>query len=134
MRLARPLEELEQEAAVLTAPFVGRVMAPRFVTLAQEGLYREAGYSDRSTARMAVLSAAARAGLRFQDVLARVEDGRWAGLVELFHNANKPRQLLGREWRKAVAFVGNSQHTQKSESAQVLCRYFVGAGSRVRAS
>ncbi len=113
MTLARPLEELEEEAAVLNAPFVGRVMAPRFVTLAQEGLYREAGYGDRSTARMAVLCAAARAGLRFEDVVARVEDGRWAGLVELFQNANKPGQLLGREWRKAVAFVANSQRTKK---------------------
>ncbi|GAA1333619.1 hypothetical protein GCM10009592_27830 [Brachybacterium rhamnosum] len=114
MTLARPLEELEEEAAVLNAPFVGRVMAPRFVRLAQEGLYREAGYGDRSTARMAVLCAAARAGLRFEDVVARVEDGRWAGLVELFQNASKPGQLLGKEWRKAVAFVANSQRMQKS--------------------
>lgn len=112
--LARPLEELEQEAAVLNAPFIGRVMAPRLVTLAQEGLYREAGYGDRSTARMAVLCAAARAGLRFEDVAARVEDGRWAGLVELFQNANKPGQLLGKEWRKAVAFVARSRGSQKS--------------------
>src|SRR5690625_4952069 len=48
MTMARPLEELEEEAAVLNAPFVGRVMAPRLVTLAQEGLYQEAGYGDRS--------------------------------------------------------------------------------------
>lgn len=114
MTLARPLEELEEEAAVLNAAFVGRVMAPRLLSLAQEGLYQQAGYGDRSTARMAVLCAAARAGLQFEDVAARVEDGRWAGLVELFQNANKPGQLLGKEWRKAVAFVANSQRTKKS--------------------
>ncbi|WP_394216807.1 hypothetical protein [Brachybacterium vulturis] len=114
MTLARPLEELEGEAAVLNAPFAGRVMAPRWVNLAQEGLYLEAGYGDRSTARMAMLCAAARAGMRFEDVAARVEDGRWAGVVELFQNANKPGQLLGKEWRKAVAFVANSQRMKKS--------------------
>lgn len=112
--LARPLEELEDEAAVLHAPFVGRVMAPRLAALAREGLFEEAGYGDRSTARMAVLCGAARAGLRFEDVVARVEDGRWVGLVELFQNASKPGQLLGKEWRKAVAFVGRSRRTQKS--------------------
>ncbi|MGP5697338.1 hypothetical protein ACTXPB_18305, partial [Brachybacterium alimentarium] len=72
--LARPLEDLEDEASVLHAPFVGRVMAPRFVALAREGLFQAAGYSDRSTARMAVLCAAVRSGMRFADVTARVED------------------------------------------------------------
>lgn len=112
MELARPLEELEE--AVLDAPFVGRVLAPRLVSLAQEGLYREAGYGDRSTARMALLCGAVRAGMRFEDVVRRVEDGRWVGLVELFQNANKPGQLLGKEWRKALAFVARSQGEQKS--------------------
>ena len=112
MELARPLEELE--GAVLDAPFVGRVLAPRLVSLAQEGLYREAGYGDRSTARMALLCGAVRAGMRYEDVVVRVEDGRWAGLAELFQNANKPRVLLGKEWKKALAFVARNQGEQKS--------------------
>ncbi|MFJ6044537.1 hypothetical protein [Brachybacterium paraconglomeratum] len=112
LELARPLEELE--GAVLDAPFVGRVLAPRLVSLAQEGLYREAGYGDRSTARMALLCGAVRAGMRYEDVVTRVEDGRWVGLVELFQNANKPRMLLGKEWKKALAFVARSQGEQKS--------------------
>ena len=112
--LARPIEELEDEAAVLDAPFVGRVMAPRFVALAREGLFQAAGYSDRSTARMAVLCAAVRSGMKFADVTARVEDGRWAGLMSLYLNANKPGVLIGQEWRKACAFVAKKQAEQKS--------------------
>ncbi|MDN5685861.1 MAG: hypothetical protein L0G94_04145 [Brachybacterium sp.] len=114
MELVRPMGELEDEAAVVDAPFIGRVMAPRLATLAREGLFVEAGYSDRSTARMAVLGAAARAGLRFEDVTARLEDGRWAGLASLFQNANKPGVLIGKEWRKACAFVARSSNSQKS--------------------
>lgn len=112
--LARPIEELEDEAAVLHAPFVGRVMAPRFVELAREGRFQAAGYSDRSTARMAVLCAAVRSGMKFADVTARVEDGRWAGLMSLYLNANKPGVLIGQEWRKACAFVAKKQAAKKS--------------------
>lgn len=112
--LARPLEDLEAEASVLNAPFVGRVMAPRFAELAREGLFQAAGYSDRSTARMAVLCAAVRSGMRFADVTARVEDGRWAGLMSLYQNANKPGVLIGKEWRKACAFVVKKQAEKKS--------------------
>ncbi|MGO1975202.1 MAG: hypothetical protein ACTH2Q_19775 [Propionibacteriaceae bacterium] len=112
--LARPIEELEDEASVLHAPFMGLVMAPRFVALAREGLFRAAGYSDRSTARMAVLCAAVRSGMRFADVTARVEDGRWAGLMSLYQNSNKPGVLIGQEWRKACAFVARKQKEQQS--------------------
>lgn len=114
MELARPVQELEAEASTVSAGLVGEVMAPRLAGLAREGLYREAGYADRSTARMAVLAAAARCGLSFAEVTARMHDGRWPGLVELFQNANKPGELIGREWRKACAFVARTQSEQKS--------------------
>lgn len=115
IEVARPAEELEAGlAAVLDGPSGRSVMAPRLLSLAQEGTYLEAGYQDRSTARMAVLCAAARAGLVFEDVACRIEDGRWAGMSVLLEHANKPSQLLGREWRKACALVARTVATQKS--------------------
>lgn len=114
MTLARPVEDLEAEASVLSAPFVGRVLSPRMATLAHEGTWEAAGYPSRSEARMAVLCAAVRAGLAHKDVAARMEDGRWAGLVDLFANASARGRLLSYEWRKALAMVGAGKGSGKS--------------------
>lgn len=114
MQLVRPVEELEAEAQVLTAPGLGAVLSERMAAVATEGVWEQTGYADRSSARMAVLCAAARAGMRHEDVAARVEDGRWAGLGSLYRNATTPwRRLLVHEWKKALAFVGAGSSSQK---------------------
>ena len=115
MRLVRPVEELEADRGALDAPLVGRVLSPRLASVAREGLWEQAGYPDRSRARMAVLCGAARAGMTHVDVVARVEDGRWAGLASLFQNATTPwRRLIVHEWRKALVFVGTSEGSSRS--------------------
>src|SRR5690606_12266574 len=78
---------------------------------AREGLYEQAGYADRSSARMAVLCGAVRAGIRdYRQIAARIEDGRWPGLAAMFQNATTPmRKLLIHEWKKALLYVGARQ-------------------------
>jgi hypothetical protein len=104
-RGAMHLATVPEEAPVLDAPFVGRVLSPRMADLAREGTWEASGYGSASEARMGVLCAAVRAGLSFTDVTARLADGRWAGLNALYANANQPGRLVGYEWRKASAYV-----------------------------
>lgn len=114
--LARPVHELEAENPVEHTPLDGAVLSPRMLLIARDGLFEEAGYADRSRARQAVLTAARRAGLQLTDVIARVEDGRWAGLAAMYRNATTHwRTLLARtEWPKAVALVGATPGSQKT--------------------
>lgn len=114
--LATPLAQLEAENPVEDTPLGGAVLSHRMLQIAREGTFEAAGYTDRSTARMAVLTAARRAGYEHADVMARIEDGRWPGLRAMYQNATtRWRTLLGRtEWPKALAVVASTPRTQKS--------------------
>ncbi|MCK6210568.1 hypothetical protein KZX45_08430 [Georgenia sp. EYE_87] len=99
---AAPEPEATQAAAGVstTRPFFARLEA-----VAREGTTE--AYKSRSEARMAVLVGAARIGMRFQDVVARVEDGRWAGLASFYakYTGTVARRRLASEWNKAHRFL-----------------------------
>ena len=83
-----------------------RVLSERMARLAQSGAFEEAGYRSASEGRMAVICAAARAGLDFGGIVARMEDGRWPGLAAMFHNVSGDRHSrLGKELVKAQKIV-----------------------------
>lgn len=111
--LATPLATLEAENPVDQTPLDGPVLSPRMSQIAREGTFEDAGYADRSTARMAVLTAARRAGYDHPAVIARIENGTWPGLRALYANATTAwRTLLTRtEWPKAVALVAATPKT-----------------------
>jgi len=99
---AAPEPDAAEEAVGVSTP---RPFFARLEVVAREGTTD--GYKSRSEARMAVLVGSARIGMRFQDVVARVEDGRWAGLASFYakYTGAVTRRRLATEWNKALRFV-----------------------------
>lgn len=126
MHLAKPVAELEADNPVERLPLGEVVLSSKITMIVREGLYAEAGYSDRSRARMAALTAARRAGLDLKGVITRIEDGRWAGLAAMYQNATTPwrRLLASTEWPKAVALVGRTpKKTRGSQQPHETVQY-----------
>ncbi|MGI8682606.1 MAG: hypothetical protein ACR2JO_10875 [Mycobacteriales bacterium] len=72
--------------------------------IARTGIH---GYRSGSEARQAVLTAAAGAGWQLHDIARHVETGAWPGLASFYtrYSPRNWRAALGRDWRKATAFV-----------------------------
>lgn len=89
--------------------------------IAREGIYDVARYPTPSEARAAVMAAAARAGWRLVDVVARIEDGRWPGLAALYahHSPGSQRHRITRDWSAAAALVARTQKTNPQARAHV---------------
>ena len=61
-------------------------------------------YPTGSVARQAVLCSAANRGWTLADVTTRIDDGRWAGLRQLYTRYRTGRQrALARDWNKALS-------------------------------
>ena len=61
-------------------------------------------YPTGSEARQAVLCSAANRGWTLADVTTRIDDGRWAGLRQLYTRYRTGRQrALARDWNKALS-------------------------------
>ena len=94
----------------VTAPLDERAagrggLSPRLARIARDGLYDATRYKSPSEARQAVVAGAAAAGWRLQDVVARLNDGRWPGLASLYARYRDPHKALAKDWRNAAAFV-----------------------------
>ena len=89
--------------------------------IAREGIYDVVRYPTPSEARAAVMAAAARAGWRLVDVVARIEDGRWAGLAALYahHSPGSQRHRITRDWSAAAALVARTQKTNPQTRVHV---------------
>jgi len=86
-----------------------RELAADYLRIAATGEYDHFRYASPSQARLAVLTAAAWAGMSLVDVLARLHDGRWAGLSAFYaryRTVKARREALTKfDWPKAVASV-----------------------------
>ncbi|WP_402377978.1 helix-turn-helix domain-containing protein [Isoptericola rhizosphaerae] len=81
--------------------------------IARHGTYDTARYPSPSEARAAVMAAAARAGWHLRDVVARLEDGRWAGLRALYahHSPSSQRRRITTDWAAAQRLVATTECT-----------------------
>lgn len=113
---ACPAPKFEKAAAASTAtsPAIvrrggARELAGDYLQIARTGDYDQSRYPTPSQARQAVLTAAAWAGMTLVDVLARIHDGRWAGLSSFYarYRTEKARReaLTKFDWPTAVASV-----------------------------
>lgn len=95
-----------------------RELAGDYLRIAATGDYDHARYASPSQARLAVLTAAAWAGMSLVDVLARLHDGRWAGLAAFYarYRTSKARReaLTKFDWPKAVASVAAERAKNRS--------------------
>jgi hypothetical protein len=92
-------------------------LSARMEAIAATGTYDPASYATASEARQAVITAAVGAGWTLTDVAGRLERGHWPGLAALFARYRRPgviRSALGRDWRKAVAFVERGKSRRQS--------------------
>ena len=84
-------------------------LAGDYEQMARTGDYDPARYATPSQARQAIVTAAAWAGLRLVDILARLNDGRWPGLAAFYARYRSPRTraeaLTKFDWPTAVAAV-----------------------------
>lgn len=110
--IATPASEIP--TAVDDAARLGavRALSLAITRIAREGIYDAHRYGSPSEARMAVMTAAARAGWRLADVVVRLEDGRWPGLAAMYATnrpqAAKRRERIGADWHNARTFVART--------------------------
>ena len=104
--------DVDDQAPAQPAGRAGEVRGA-VLRIATEGIYDVARYPTPSEARAAVMAAAARASWRLADVVARIEDGRWAGLAALYahHSPGSQRHRITRDWSAATALVARTQKT-----------------------
>ncbi|MGQ4535199.1 hypothetical protein ACUH9Y_08915 [Dermabacteraceae bacterium P13115] len=101
--------------AALTIPHSRkRVMGEKYAALAQSGNWREYGYVSASEARWAVMFSAANAGMEGQEVLARMQDGRWPGLAAMY--GHKHASTFAREWAKIGAHIASERAGQNAKT------------------
>lgn len=89
-----------------------RALSSAITRIAREGIYDANRYGSPSEARMAVITAATRAGWALADVVVRLEDGRWPGLAAMYATsrpeATKRRQRISADWHNAQTFVART--------------------------
>jgi hypothetical protein len=106
-----------QQAAALPRP-VGRGarLSARIERIATSGLYESDRYVSPSEARQAVITAAVAAGWGLADVAARLEDGRWPGLAEMYrrYRPHARHRSLAADWRKANDWLGREKSARRS--------------------
>lgn len=114
---ARELLEIPEAAEDTTAPGAMRALSLAITRIARAGIYDTSRYGSASEARMAVITAAARAGWTLPDVVVRLKDNRWPGLAGMYA-ASRPKptertKRLVADWRKAQAFIARTPQTPR---------------------
>ena len=101
--------------AAARLPGPRRPVSERIERIARTGLYDTDRYATPSEARQAVITAAAAAGWTLADLAARLEQGTWAGLAELYARYRRGvRTALTRDWRKALDFLSREKNGPRS--------------------
>jgi DNA-binding MarR family transcriptional regulator len=92
-----------------------RPVSERNERIARTGIYDTDRYATPSEARQAVITAAAAAGWTLPDLAARLEQGTWTGLAELYARYRSGvRTALTRDWRKALDFLSREKNGPRS--------------------
>ncbi|MBG0818438.1 hypothetical protein [Planomonospora sp. ID82291] len=108
----------------LPRPSGRRPLPSRMQRLAGDGDWQALGYASASEARLGLLNSIAAAGVRFDEVIAGIRSGAWAGLeVLLDSRTTRPRSLHERkrrlrwDWHKSVTDIAAHRHARRCNTS-----------------